>query len=189
MVKLQTPERARQRFANSRYWTDSAAGINGDRDVLKPEIAEGGDAIHEVKALLEHRVADEQKGVIVFLVHWAGETEEEATWEPEEEIQKGASEMLYDYWKAKGGRGHVLFTRENVIERYRPFVLLRHEKRTRGGFHFEVQWVGYSSEPVDTTWEPELKLKKIAPALLDEYWENAGGRDKFLERRGRAKRA
>ncbi|RYO90379.1 hypothetical protein DL766_001158 [Monosporascus sp. MC13-8B] len=144
---------------------------------------------HEVKAILDHRAAEGERGAIELLVHWVGETKEEATWEPEEEIQKGAAETLYDYWKSKGGRGRALFNELQLPEEYRVFKVLRHERRQRGGFHLEVQWVGYSDSPVDTTWEAELKLKTVARGPLDEYWDGVGGRGKFLARRGRSKKA
>ncbi|RYP45977.1 hypothetical protein DL768_007759 [Monosporascus sp. mg162] len=144
---------------------------------------------HEVKAILDHRAAEGERGAIELIVHWVGETKEEATWEPEEEIQKGAAETLYDYWKSKGGRGRALFNELQLPEEYRVFKVLRHERRQRGGFHLEVQWVGYSDSPVDTTWEAETKLKTVAPGPLDEYWTSVGGRGKFLARRGRSKKA
>ncbi|RYP75901.1 hypothetical protein DL771_002165 [Monosporascus sp. 5C6A] len=144
---------------------------------------------HEVKAILDHRAVEGERGAVELLVHWVGETKEEATWEPEEGIQKGAAEALYDYWKSKGGRGRALFNELQLPEEYRVFKVLRHERRQRRGFHFEVQWVGYSDSPVDTTWEAETKLKTVAPGPLDEYWDSVGGRGKFLARRGRSKRA
>ncbi|KAK7755101.1 hypothetical protein SLS62_002916 [Diatrype stigma] len=143
---------------------------------------------HEVKKILDHRPSEGEKGAIELLVHWEGETVDEATWEPEEEIQKGAAETLYDYWKAKGGRHRALFQDRHLPEEYRVFSILRHQKKQRGGFHLEVQWVGYSDSPVDTTWEPETKLKTAAPGPLNEYWDSVGGRDKFLGRRGRSKK-
>lgn len=150
------------------------------------ELDEGEE--QEVKAILNFRASESEKGAIELLVHWADETVDQATWEPEEEIQNGAEETVYEYWKAKGGRGRALFQDLQLPEEYRVFKILRHEKKNRGGFHLEVQWVGYSDSPVDTTWEPEAKLKTAARGSLDEYWDSVGGRDKFLARRGRARK-
>ena len=122
------------------------------------------------------------------MIHWVGENEDEATWELEAEIQRGAAETLFDYWKTQGGRRRALFVNLRLREVYHAFRVLQHEKKRQGGFHFEVQWVGYSDSPIDTTWEAETKLKNSAPALLNEYWASQGGRDKFLARRGRAKK-
>ena len=116
-----------------------------------------------------------------------GEEPEEASWEPEVEIQREAAETLFDYWKAQGGRRRAVFVDMRLREVYHVFKVLQHEKKRQGGFQLEVQWVGYSDSAIDTTWEAETKLKNSAPALLHEYWDSQGGRDKFLARRGRAK--
>ncbi|KAI1775939.1 hypothetical protein F4818DRAFT_415479 [Hypoxylon cercidicola] len=145
---------------------------------------------HEVKALVKHRMALDGSGRVEFLVHWAGEEAEDATWETEEEIQNGAGETLYAYWKAQGGRMNALFIKPKnpPPEIYHVYSILDHERKARGGFEFEVQWVGHPPTRGETTMEAEPKLKKIAPEALEEYWESRGGRDKFLAKRGRNKK-
>ncbi|KAK7943668.1 uncharacterized protein PG986_012781 [Apiospora aurea] len=148
--------------------------------------AEDGET--EIDKLLKHRrLAD---GSIEILVKWVDEPEEDATYEPEEEIQRGAAETLYDYWKAHGGRTDALFYRGKtaMAETYHVFKILRHEKK-KTIFQFEVQWVGYPATPGNTSIEPETKLKKICPELLNEYWASKGGREAHLAKRGRAKKA
>ncbi|KAI0601195.1 hypothetical protein F4775DRAFT_483862 [Biscogniauxia sp. FL1348] len=142
---------------------------------------------HEIDSLLKHRMASDGSGVVEILVHWLGEKKEDATWELEEEIQRGAEESLYDYWKAQGGRLHALFIKPKnpPPEIYHVFKVLRHEKKPRGGFQFEVQWVGHPPTRGETSNETEAKLKKIAPQQLEEYWESIGGREKHLAKRGR----
>ncbi|KAI1637750.1 hypothetical protein F4809DRAFT_640229 [Biscogniauxia mediterranea] len=142
---------------------------------------------HEIDSLLKHRMASDGSGAVEILVHWLGEKKEDATWELEEEIQRGAEESLYDYWKAQGGRLHALFIKPKnpPPEIYHVFKVLRHEKKPRGGFQFEVQWVGHPPTRGETSNETEAKLKKIAPELLEEYWESIGGREKHLAKRGR----
>ncbi|RYP03283.1 hypothetical protein DL764_005245 [Monosporascus ibericus] len=167
---------------------DKGAAKDGGNTADAKGLQEQGEE-HEVKAILDHRTGEGERGAIELLVHWVGETKEEATWEAEEEIQKGAAETLYDYWNSKGGRGRALFNELQLPEEYRVFKVLRHERRQRGGFHLEVQWVGYSDSPVDTTWEAETKLKTVAPGPLEDYWDSVGGRGKFLARRGRSKKA
>ncbi|KAL7622638.1 hypothetical protein AAE478_008151 [Parahypoxylon ruwenzoriense] len=145
---------------------------------------------HEVHALLQHRMAQDNSGRVELLVHWDGEKEEGATWELEEEIQKGAGETLYAYWKARGGRVSALFIKPKnpPPETYHVFKILKHEKKARGGFEFEVQWVGHSLTRGETSKEAETKLKNIAPEALKAYWESIGGRDRFLAKRGRGKK-
>ncbi|KAI5856147.1 hypothetical protein GGS23DRAFT_437894 [Durotheca rogersii] len=150
---------------------------------------DGGEEL-EVRALLRHRMAEDGSGRVELLVHWAGEGEESATWETEEEIQEGAAETLYAYWKAQGGRINALFIKPKnpPVETYHVFRLLSHAKKARGGFEFEVQWVGHPPTRGETSKEMEAKLRNVAPGALDAYWESVGGRDKFLARRGRNQR-
>lgn len=144
---------------------------------------------HEIKTLVKHRMAQDNSGRVEFLVHWVGEKEEDATWEMEEEIQEGAEETLYAYWKAQGGRLNALFVKPKTppAEVYHVFTIWSHEKKTKGGFEFEVQWVGHPRTRGETTMEAEAKLRRIAPEALEEYWKSVGGRDKYLLRRGRNK--
>ncbi|KAI6080109.1 hypothetical protein F4821DRAFT_277226 [Hypoxylon rubiginosum] len=145
---------------------------------------------HKVHALLQHHMAQDDSGRVEFLVHWAGEGGDQATWEIEEEIQMGAEELLYAYWKAQGGRRNALFLipKDAPDEVYHVYGILAHEKKTTGGFELKVQWVGHPPTDDETTMEPEYKLKKIAPEVLCQYWNSVGGRDQFLTRRGRSKK-
>ncbi|KAK8013775.1 BTB/POZ domain protein [Apiospora marii] len=142
----------------------------------------------EVEKLLEHRqLAD---GSVEILVKWVGEPKEDASFEPEHEIQRGAAETLYDYWRAIGGRTKTLFYegKDPLPETYHVFKILHHEKKGTE-LQLEVQWVGYPATSSNTSLEPEAKLKKICPELLEEYWERQGGREKYIGRRGRPRRA
>ncbi|KAI1360975.1 hypothetical protein F5Y08DRAFT_34772 [Xylaria arbuscula] len=146
---------------------------------------------HEIQRLIKHRMAGDRSGAVELLVQWEGEGEQDATWETEEEIQEGAEETLYAYWRSQGGRISALFHKPKnpPPEIYHVFRILRHEKKNRGGFQLEVQWVGHPAERGETTMEAEAKLKKTAPELLEAYWESVGGRAKYLAPRGRAKKA
>ncbi|KAI1750735.1 hypothetical protein F4782DRAFT_241276 [Xylaria castorea] len=145
---------------------------------------------HEIESLIKHRMAGDRSGAVELLVQWADEGKQDATWEAEEEIQQSAAETLYEYWKAQGGRINALFHKPKnaPAEIYHVFKVLRHEKKNRGGFQFEVQWVGHPATHGETTMEAEIKLKNTAPELLQEYWESVGGRAKYLAARGRAKK-
>ncbi|KAI0879991.1 uncharacterized protein GGS22DRAFT_182630 [Annulohypoxylon maeteangense] len=146
---------------------------------------------HEVDSLLKHRMALSGSGKVELLVRWVGEEEDEATWELEEEVQRGASETLYTYWKTQGGRINALFIKPKNAppESYHAFKILGHNKKKRGGFEFEVQWVGHPPTRGETSVEAEPKLRKIAPEALGQYWESVGGRDNFLAKRGRNRKA
>lgn len=161
-----------------------------DAEELLAKKVEDGD-MHEIKKLLEHKVSDADQGRVLLLVQWVNDLE--GTWEPEEGIQDGASEILFDYWKKQGGRNKALFEKRKgaeplLKEQYFVYKILTHE-RARSTFQFEVQWVGYPAGKAQTSVETEAKLKKIAPELLEEYWELQGGRQQFLAKRGRAKKA
>jgi hypothetical protein len=145
--------------------------------------------IHEVKALLAHKVSDNEPGRILIEVEWADDPK--TTWEPEEELQDGASEMLYDYWKKQGGRNAALFENGSqplLKEQYWVYKIIQHE-RVRSIFQLQIQWVGYPADAANTTWEPESKVKNIANEMLQAYWVMKGGRDQYLAKRGRNKKA
>lgn len=140
------------------------------------------EAEQEVEKLLRHRRLSD--GKIELLVKWADESEK-ATFEPEEEIQNGAADTLYEYWGMQGGRTQTLFRAGDCPpECYHVFKILRHEKHKKR-FVFEVQWVGYPATRANTTMEAESKLKSICPDILHKYWESKGGRSKHLAKRGR----
>jgi hypothetical protein len=160
------------------------------QQVKEEERGEDDREEHEIAKLLEHRMAGDRSGAVELLVQWVGEGEQDATWEAENEIQQGAEEILYEYWKAQGGRINALFHKPKSPppEIYHVFKVLRHEKKNRGGFQFEVQWVGHPATRGETSMETETKLRSVAPELLDEYWESVGGRESHLAKRGRAKK-
>ncbi|KAI1298383.1 hypothetical protein F5Y03DRAFT_409466 [Xylaria venustula] len=164
----------------------------GEKEEVKDQAqAEDNRQELEIAKLVNHRMAGDGSGAVELLVQWVGEGEEDASWEVEEEIQQSAEEVLYDYWNAQGGRVNALFIKPKnppQTQTYHVFKILRHQRKNRGGFEFEVQWVGHSAERGETTFESEPKLKNIAPELLHQYWESVGGRASHLAPRGRAKK-
>ncbi|KAI0425629.1 hypothetical protein F5Y09DRAFT_321239 [Xylaria sp. FL1042] len=187
--KLNEPlrqERGRAKPAETR----PVPNPQGD-EAEKQEQEDDDREVREIAKLIKHRTTGHRSSAVEVLVQWVGEDAKDATWEAEEEIQQGAEEMLYEYWDAQGGRTNALFRKPKhpPPEIYFVFKILRHEKKNRGGFQFEVQWVGHSAARADTTMEAENKLKNIAPGLLDAYWESVGGRAGYLAPRGRAKKA
>ncbi|KAK6823513.1 hypothetical protein PG987_013770 [Apiospora arundinis] len=113
----------------------------------------------EVEKLLEHRQLSD--GSIEILVKWVGQPKEDASFEPEHEIQQGAAETLYDYWRAIGGRTKTLFYegKDPLPETYHVFKILHHEKKGTG-FQLEVQWVGYPA-----TSSSKRKASEVPPSL------------------------
>ncbi|KAI0408513.1 hypothetical protein F4802DRAFT_550150 [Xylaria palmicola] len=169
-------------------------GKEKQKETTSTQQAQGGEQDdareeREIERLLKHRMAGDRSGAVELLVQWAGEREQDATWEAEEELQENADVMLYEYWRAQGGRVSALFhkLKNPPPEVYHVFKVLRHERKNRGGFQFEVQWVGHPPVHGETTMESETKLRGVAPKLLDKYWESVGGRDKYLARRRREK--
>ncbi|KAK8095209.1 uncharacterized protein PG998_014433 [Apiospora kogelbergensis] len=158
---------------NTKRMTENAGDKNNASNAAE-------DTEMEVEKLLEHRQLSD--GSIEILVKWVGQPKEDASFEPEHEIQQGAAETLYDYWRAEGGRTKTLFYegKDPLPETYHVFKILHHEKKGTG-FQLEVQWVGYPATSSNTSLEPEAKLKKICPKLLEEYWERQGSKRKASE--------
>jgi hypothetical protein len=149
--------------------------------------------LFDVEALLAHHWSLEEPGRIMLQVKWPGWSgRPKITWEAEDEIQHGASELLFAYWEKQGGRDAVLFPSDHPPyheARYWVFKILAH-KRHKKEFCFRVQWVGYPDDDASTTMEPEFKLKMIANEVLEEYFKEIGGRNQmFAKRRRRGVRA
>ncbi|KAF7514709.1 hypothetical protein G7054_g15075 [Neopestalotiopsis clavispora] len=144
--------------------------------------------LFDVEALLAHHWSLEEPGRIMLQVQWPGWSgRPKITWEAEDEIQHGASELLFAYWEKQGGRDAVLFPSDHPPyheARYWVFKILAH-KRHKKEFHFRVQWVGYPDGDASTTMEPEFKLKMIANEVLEEYFKEIGGRNQMFATRRR----
>jgi hypothetical protein len=129
---------------NTKRMTENARDQNNASNAAE-------DTEMEVEKLLEHRQLSD--GSIEILVKWVGQPKEDASFEPEHEIQQGAAETLYDYWRAKGGRTKTLFYegQDQLPETYHVFEILHHEKKGTG-LQREVQWVGYPRHLVIRHW-------------------------------------
>ncbi|CAJ2508677.1 Uu.00g137030.m01.CDS01 [Anthostomella pinea] len=166
----------------------------GDRKASSPAPSYEDDSAngreYEIEELLDHRMANDGSGAVELLILWAGEKKEDATWEPEDEIQRDAEESLYKYWESQGGRVNALFRQPSNArdDSYYVLKLLRHDRAPQGGIQFEVQWVGHRSTPDETSMEHESKLMRVAPELLQEYWDGVGGREHYALKRGRPRK-
>ncbi|KAI1067728.1 hypothetical protein LB507_010587 [Fusarium sp. FIESC RH6] len=49
-----------------------------------------------------------------------------------------------------------------------------------GTLKFQVKWEGYEAKQ-DMTWEPEENLRESAQEILDQYFEQYGGREKLFQ--------
>ncbi|KAH7203386.1 hypothetical protein BKA60DRAFT_600466 [Fusarium oxysporum] len=104
----------------------------------------------EIDCFVGHRVNRRERTVKV-LVKWVDHSE--PTWEPEAVLQETAGRTLYSYWSDRGGRGRATRLREYHVFR----ILAKGWDR------------GYSTSGDDTTWEPESKVMRIAPAAVVEW--------------------
>lgn len=134
--------------------------INGAVEAPSPQ-ADAGEASDEteVLSLSKHRV-DKPSATVDFLVNWAGG---EATWESESDLQVQVPDLVYAYWDTHGGREET-----TKLDTYCVFKIL---KRTTASTEklprYHIQWVGYRRK--ESTWEPEEKIREIAPEQLEEY--------------------
>ncbi|KAL0934660.1 chromo domain-containing protein [Colletotrichum truncatum] len=82
------------------------------------------------------------------------------------DIQEHLPALLYEYWASFKGK-----TRQDVLgigELYHPFRIIKH-RRVRGQWQVLVQWLGYSDEGEDVSWEPANKIRVDAPDVLIDY--------------------
>ncbi|KAF9878339.1 hypothetical protein CkaCkLH20_04377 [Colletotrichum karsti] len=82
------------------------------------------------------------------------------------DIQEHLPDLLYNYWASFKGK-----TRQDVLgigELYHPYRCLKH-RRVRGQWQVLVQWLGYSAEGDDVSWEPVDKTRLDAPDVLIDY--------------------
>ncbi|KAI1322597.1 hypothetical protein F5Y16DRAFT_36858 [Xylariaceae sp. FL0255] len=114
--------------------------------------------------ILKHRQYDD------FSVELqVGEDGKNPRWEQEHDVQDVAPEKLYEYWESKGGRVKTLFG--NKPGKYFPYRILD-DKKVGSKRKFEVQWVGHSTAPDETTLETEKAIRVSAEPLVEEYLSN-----------------
>lgn len=61
---------------------------------------------YHVKAIIKHCKNKLKQGQVDLLIQWVNGNER--SWEPEQDIQDGASDLLFAYWEKQGGRTAVL---------------------------------------------------------------------------------
>ncbi|KAK6700488.1 hypothetical protein SNK05_013301 [Fusarium graminearum] len=82
---------------------------------------------------------------------------------PEREVQAVYPKIVYDYWKALGGRCSA-----TGFDMWHPFHILgRRVKRGGNQLEYRVQWVGYSKR--ETSWESGEDLTIWSPELKEDY--------------------
>ncbi|KAF4444301.1 hypothetical protein FACUT_744 [Fusarium acutatum] len=113
----------------------------------------------EIDYLVRHKV-DRQSNTVKILVQWTDDSPR--SWEREDFLQKIDHEVLYSYWKERGGRDEVTRLEEFHIFKVKAKGL------NKGEWFYDCQWVGYP--PKENTWEPEAKIMDIAPAAVAD-WE------------------
>ncbi|KAE9568056.1 hypothetical protein CGMCC3_g15865 [Colletotrichum fructicola] len=132
------------------------------------------DADFSDAAILDHNL-DSETNRVTFDWKRAGVRERLVI--AEVHAQLISQSKILDYWrKVHRMTGQV---REEALrcELYHVFKILDHRRRRERSFLL-VQWVGYSDDPGDTTWEPLGKIEEVAPVDVQEYlikkrlWKN-----------------
>ncbi|KAK1471178.1 hypothetical protein CABS01_16440 [Colletotrichum abscissum] len=116
------------------------------------------DAIDQIVA----HTLDPHTTLVTLTVLAKGLRSDVAEWD----IQEHRPTLLYNYWTSFEGK-----TRQDVLgigELYHPFRLLRH-RRVQGQWQVLVQWLGYTDEGEDVSWEPAAKIRADAPDVLMDY--------------------
>ncbi|KAF5227940.1 hypothetical protein FANTH_14638 [Fusarium anthophilum] len=106
---------------------------------------------YTVACLTGHEL-DEKTFTVEFDVKWAKE--------PEWRLQEDIPELVFAYWKGKGGR-----EKATGFTSYHVFRILRGPV----GGKYLVQWVGFPDFEDEVTWEEESKLRKVAKVELEKF--------------------
>ena len=146
------------------------AEVNGDVEAPKSSIvpatqeADGEDGEMEIESFKKHRV-NKELATVDFLVSWSSG---EATWEPESDLQEQVPNLVFEYWDAAGSRDLA-----TGLDTYHVFKILKRTIPSSGKQpQYQIQWVGYKRK--ESSWEPEEKVKEIAPEELKAYEEKHG---------------
>lgn len=130
---------------------------------------------YKFSSIKDHRPSPGNPNLFELLIRWSsdGSTDDLETWEPEDNIHRDAPRGLFSYWRSVGGREahmedpglwHIADVKKHRVQ--------------RGKVQLLVSWIGSG----DDSWEPEEMVAESAQAILDEYWESRGGREKYLKK-------
>ncbi|KAK1566224.1 uncharacterized protein LY79DRAFT_529208 [Colletotrichum navitas] len=126
------------------------------------KLAEQADFPYDaIKKILGHSF-NPDTALVTLTVLVKGAHEDISEWD----VQEHRPALLFDYWASFRGK-----TRQDVLgigELYHPFRFLRH-RRVRGQWQVLVQWLGYSTEGEDVSWEPAIKMRTDAPGVMTDY--------------------
>ncbi|KAK2767213.1 chromo domain-containing protein [Colletotrichum kahawae] len=114
-----------------------------------------------IKKIVGHTI-DPETALVTLIALSKGNRIDVSEWD----IQEHLPGLLYEYWASFKGQ-----TRQDVLkigELYHPYRLLKH-RRVRGQWQVLVQWLGYSAEGEDVSWEPANKIRVDAPDVLIDY--------------------
>ncbi|KLP13962.1 Uncharacterized protein LW94_14074 [Fusarium fujikuroi] len=165
---------------SSRASRVTEAQINGTKKTPEeqPEEAHFGEEGEEVQAeddkryefvrITDHRWA-EGEDEIELLMQWKdGET----SWISEELLHTDNKQALFAYWRSQpNGRPT---NPENDV--YHVFAIRKH--RVRNGIpQVLVEWLGYDAS--ENTWEDQDYIEKVAPKLVDAYFDQVKGKGKI----------
>lgn len=133
---------------------------------------------YTLDSIVSHRPRPGEPNIFELLVRWASSSDGPLeTWEPEENLHHDAPRALFAYWRRVGGReAHMQDPTLWYIESVRT-----HRVARSGRVDLSVSWVGSP----ELNWEREERVEDIAPEVLQEYWEEKGGRENCLGPRKR----
>lgn len=150
------------------HTTEKAEDVNGQDEPFTISAGEGASQLDkqeadsdvlEIDSLTSHRV-DKDAATVDFLVTWEGR---EATWEREYDLQTQAPTAVFEYWDKFESREDA-----TGLDIYHVFKILKRMNPSKGKEpKYLIHWVGYRRK--ESTWEPESKVKEMAPEELKSY--------------------
>ncbi|KAJ4314221.1 hypothetical protein N0V84_009006 [Fusarium piperis] len=158
-----TPPRAMRKSASAGAASDPNDDVGANGEDFNDQDGEGeeDDELEEdeyvVEKILKHII--DRDGSLKFHVKWEGyDAEEDLTWEPEENLQESASEILADYFTKIGGR-------EKIFEETEKASKTKKRRRATNGTPSTTSTAKRSrrgaAHPADTT--PPATAKKWSP--------------------------
>ncbi|KAF5978067.1 hypothetical protein FCOIX_6136 [Fusarium coicis] len=155
----------RQRLQANREYMESLSShrpTNQDTTAIIPPAASQPtdktqpDQPDKIDRIANHR-SHPQHNEVMIIVKWKGD----ATTDKSEHIpQQDCPSLPYAYWDSQGGHNGATSFKEHHV-----FKVLRN-KKAGCGVEFLVQWVGFRE--TDVTWEPRVKINKIAQSIVKE---------------------
>ena len=138
---------------------------------------------YTIQAVIGHKKRDDEPNLFDMEVRWASKAHGPKTsWEPEETIHQDAPRALFAYWRRRFPNGG----REEAMDDPNLWYVesVKKHRVARGLVELMVSWIGSPEH----NWEPEGRVVDIAPSVVDDYWEEKGGRESCLGEGGKKRK-